>query len=104
MPSKRKKQSKNFDFSPMKKKSKGWGNYVEVFETKVSELSIAVITRGDKPEYPWMKPIYERFEMDETGRLHEECKLLTFAPAKGEKDDNGIWQPKKKAQNYDTVT
>lgn len=48
-PTKGKKLSIKFDFSPMKKKNK-YGNFIDVYQTKVDMILVGVATRFDKPE------------------------------------------------------
>ena len=81
------------DFSPMKKKKKVWGNILDVYATAVPVLFIAIPTRSDKDEAPWMKPIVDAWNEDEDGQIAKKLNVLAIMELKG---NNGN-TPKPKA-------
>ena len=70
------------DLSPMKKKSK-WGNYIDVYQTKIDPLVIIVATRYDKAEGSYITPMIEAFEDDANGELTNKWKVLSIFPRRG---------------------
>ena len=46
---------------------------------------MAIVTRADKNESPYMKPFVTAFEEDETGDLSVEWNIIKIATRKGEK-------------------
>ena len=85
------------DFSPIKKKKKTFGNYIDIFETKVPHFLVAIVTRADKNESPYMKPFVTAFEEDETGDLSVDWNIIKIATHKGEKYTNGTYNPMPKS-------
>ena len=85
------------DFSPVKKKKKTFGNYIDIFETKVDHFVVAIVTRADKNESPYMKPFVTAFEEDETGDLSKEWKIIKIASRKGEKNEDGTYETMPKS-------
>ena len=81
------------DFSPVKKKKKTFGNYIDVFETKVSHFVVAIVTRADKCESSYMKPFVTAFEEDDSGELSKKWKIIKIASRKGEKMKTGLTLP-----------
>lgn len=81
------------DFSPVKKKKKTFGNYIDVYDTKVSHFSVVIVTRADKCESPYMKPFVTAFEEDDSGELSKKWKILKIAARKGEKSGDGTYAP-----------
>ena len=71
------------DFSPVKKKKKTFGNYIDMFETKVSNFVVAIVTRAGKYEGPYMKPFVTAFEEDDSGELSKKWKIIKIASRKG---------------------
>ena len=81
------------DFSPVKKRKKSFGNYLDVIDTQVPHFSIVIATRGDKNECPYMKPIVDAFEEDMGGELSAKWSVIKIAPQKGEKNASGEHEP-----------
>ena len=77
------------NFSPVKKKKKTFGNYIDVYDTKVSHFSVVIVTRADKCESPYMKPFVTAFEEDGSGELFKKLKILKIAARKREKVETG---------------
>ena len=77
------------DFSPMKKRKKVWGNIVDVYATSVTVLFVAIPTRSDKDEAPWMKPIADAYEADTSGDMAKELRCMAMVDLKGD-DDNTV--------------
>ena len=77
--------STNFS-SPIKskqsKKSK-WGNYVDIYETSVQPILIAICTRMDKPEGSYITPMVRAFYDAEQEGLPDKWNILCFLSRRG---------------------
>ena len=95
MPSNKKKLlAPSPNFSPLKKQKRKFGNYVDMIETNTPHFVLAVFTRADKNESPYMKPIIDAFEEDNTGELAEQWQVIKIVQMKGEKNEDGTYQTK----------
>ena len=99
MPSNKKKLLASPSFLPLKKQKKKFGNYVDVIETKTPYFVLIMFTRADKNELPYMKPIVDAFEEDITGELSEQWQVIKIVHMKGEKNEDGTYEPKTKSPN-----
>ena len=70
------------DFSHVKKKKKTFGNYIDVYDTKVSHFLVVIVTRADKCESPYMKPFVTAFEEDGSGELSKNGKFSRLLHAR----------------------
>ena len=80
------------DFSPMKKRKKVWGNIIDVYATSVTVLFVAIPTRSDKDEAPWMKPIADAYEANASGKIAKELRAMAMVDLKG--DGDNTFKPK----------
>ena len=80
------------DFSPMKKRKKVWGNIIDVYATSVTVLFVAIPTRSDKDEAPWMKPIADAYEDDASGEMAKGLRAMAMVDLKG--DGDNTFKPK----------
>jgi hypothetical protein len=66
--------------SPVKttKKKSTWGHYIDIYETKVSPILIAIATRMDKPEGSYITPMVKALNNDENGNLTAKWKIISF--------------------------
>ena len=67
--------------------------------TLVGHLSAAVITRGDVPQAPYMKPIVDAYEMDQSDTYVSEWNVMFIGPRKGKQNANGAWDTMPKGPN-----
>ena len=70
---------------PSKKQKKRFGNYIGVIETKTLYFVLVVLTKADKNESPYAKPIVSAFEEDDSGELSEQWKVIKIVHMKGNK-------------------
>ena len=71
----------------MKKRKKVWGNIVDVYATSVTVLFVAIPTRSDKDEAPWMKPIADAYEADTSGKMAKKLRAMATLELKGDGDN-----------------
>ena len=86
---KKKRLQMNPDFSPIKKQKKIFGNYVDGFETLVGCIVPFVLTRADKKESPYTKPIVDAFEEDLDGEIPAKWNVMKIAIQKGKEKSDG---------------
>lgn len=72
---------------PVKTKKSTWGNFIDVYQTKVPPILIAVATRKDKPEGSYITPMVKALNDDDTGDLTKKWKILSFLSRRGLKDE-----------------
>ena len=58
---------------------------------------MAITTRADKDESPYMKPFVTAFEEDVSGDLSEEWNIIKIGTRKGEKNADGTYKPMPKS-------
>ena len=72
--------------SPIKAKKKPkvstWGNYIDVYESLVIPIVIAVVTRMDREEGSYITPMIRAFNDDDSGDLSKKWKILSFLSRK----------------------
>ena len=65
-----------------KPKVSTWGNYIDVYESLVTPIVIAVATRMDREEGSYITPMIRAFNDDDSGDLSKKWKILSFLSRK----------------------
>ena len=67
--------------------------------TSVKHLSIVVVTRGDVPQAPFMKPIVDAYESDQSKTYATDWNVIFIGPRKGKPNGIGGWNTLPKGPN-----
>lgn len=94
-PTKKKAEPKvvmSTNFSPvkvaaLKNKRSTWGNYVDIYETLVLPIVIAVFIRMDNSDGSYITPFVKALKNDDTCELSTEWKIMAFLSRRSEEDD-----------------
>ena len=67
--------------------------------TSVEPLSVVVVTRGDVPQAPFMKPILDAYESDQSNTYATDWNVIFIGPRKGKPNGIGGWNTLPKGPN-----
>ena len=70
-----------------------------MYVTAVKHLSVEVVTRGDVPQAPFMKPIVDAYESDQSNTYATDWNVIFIGPRKGEPNGIGGWNTLSKGPN-----
>ena len=65
----------------------------------VEHLSVVVVTCGDVQQAPFMKPIVDAYESDQSKTYATDWNVLFIGPRKGKPNGNGGWDTMPKGPN-----
>ena len=55
----------------------------------MSHLSVVVVTLGDIPQAPYMKPIVDAYDKDQSSTYASDLNVMFVGPRKGRPNGNG---------------
>ena len=70
-----------------------------MYVTSVKHLSVVVVTRGDVPQAPFMKPIVDAYESDQSNTYATDWNVIFIGPRKGKPNGIGGWNTLPKGPN-----